>query len=59
MAGARSSGVLPLIYGIIGAVIASQHHYLAHLGTIKLIASAILAIALWPLILLGVDLHLH
>jgi hypothetical protein len=55
----RIKSLLPLAYLIIGIVIASSHHYFKHLGTIKLVLSAILAILLWPLVLLGVDLHIH
>ena len=47
-----------LIYIIIGVAIAAQKHYFKHLDTIRLIASAVLAIALWPLLVLGIDLHI-
>jgi hypothetical protein len=47
-----------LIYIVIGIVIASTHHYLSHLDTVRRFASAILAILLWPLVLLGIDLHI-
>ncbi len=50
-------GILPLIYVIIGAVIAQQHHYLVHLSSAAQVISAVLAIALWPLVLLQVNLH--
>ena len=46
------------VYIIIGAIMASNRGYLNDLGTIPHLLSALLAIALWPLILLGVDLHL-
>jgi hypothetical protein len=51
--------LLGLVYLVIGVVVAATHHFFSHLGTVKLILSAILAIALWPLVLLGVNLHLH
>jgi hypothetical protein len=54
----RSPSLLTVVYLVIGAIVATQHHFFANLGTIKLLVSAILAIALWPLILLGVNLHL-
>jgi len=47
-----------IVYLIVGVVIASTHHYFKHLNTIRLIASAVLAILLWPLVLLGIDLHI-
>jgi hypothetical protein len=51
--------LLGLVYLVIGIVVAATHHFFSHLGTVKLIFSAILAVALWPLVLLGVNLHLH
>jgi hypothetical protein len=50
--------VLPLVYLVIGLLVAAQHDYLAHLNTAIRILSAVLAILLWPLVLLGVDLTL-
>jgi hypothetical protein len=47
-----------VVYVIVGVVIASSHHYFAHTGSLKPIVSALLAIALWPLVLLGIDLHI-
>jgi hypothetical protein len=46
-----------LIYLLAGVVIASSHHYFRHTGSLKPIVSALLAIALWPLVLLGINLH--
>ena len=46
-----------LIWLAVGVLVASAHHYLANVGTIKLIVSALLAIVLWPLLLLGINLH--
>ena len=48
-----------VIYLLIGVVVASTHHYLGHLDGLRPIASAILAVVLWPLVLLGANLHLH
>jgi hypothetical protein len=56
---AGGTGLIGVVYLVVGAIVATQHHFFANLGTIKLIASAILALLLWPLVLLGVDLHLH
>ena len=47
-----------VIWLVIGLVVAASHHYLANVGTVKLIASAVLAILLWPLLLLGINLHI-
>lgn len=53
------SSIGSVIYAIVGVVIASSHHYLSHTGSLKPIVSALLAIALWPLVLLGIDLHVR
>ncbi len=46
-----------IVWLVVGVLIASAHHYLAHVATIKLVASALLAIVLWPLLLVGINLH--
>ncbi len=51
--------IASLVYLVLGVVIASQHHYYAHLDTLAQVASAVAATALWPLVLLGANLHLH
>jgi hypothetical protein len=52
-------GLLGAIYLIAGAIVAATHHYYAHLHTARQIGSAVLAIVLWPLLYLGIDLHIH
>jgi hypothetical protein len=54
----RGPGLLVVVYVIVGVAVAASHHYFAHLATFKQIVSAVLAVALWPLILLGIDLHI-
>jgi hypothetical protein len=51
-------GIIPVIYVIIGVVIAQQHNYFAHLNSFAHVASAALAIVLWPLVLLQVNLQI-
>jgi hypothetical protein len=51
-------GIVVLIYLLVGVVIANNHHYFANLHGVNGIVSAILAVVLWPLILLGVSLHI-
>lgn len=53
------SGIGSVIYLIVGAAIASSHHYFTHVGSLKPIVSAVLAVVLWPLLLLGINLHIH
>lgn len=55
----RFNSLLGFVYLIIGIIVAATHDYFDHLGTAKRILSAILAVVLWPLVLLGVDLHIH
>jgi hypothetical protein len=47
-----------IIWLIVGILVASSHHYLRHVNTLKPIISAVLAIFLWPLLLLGINLHI-
>jgi hypothetical protein len=48
--------IAPVVYLVIGLFVAAQHSYFAHLDTIGRVLSAILAVILWPLVLLGVHL---
>ena len=47
------------LYLVVGAIVAATHHYWSNLHALKAWASAIIATVLWPLILLGVNLHVH
>lgn len=47
-----------ILYIIIGVIMASNRGYLSGLGSIPHLLSALLAVALWPLLLLGVNLQL-
>jgi hypothetical protein len=51
--------LLGLIYVAIGVFVASSKDYLDNLDTVKRVLSALLAILLWPLLLLGIDLHVR
>ena len=51
-----SASLLPLIWIVIGVVVVATHHFFDHLTTIGAILSAVLAVILWPLILLGVKI---
>jgi hypothetical protein len=51
--------ILSVVYVVVGFVVAATHHYFVHLAALKPIVSAILAVILWPLVLVGVNLHLH
>jgi hypothetical protein len=49
---------LGLIYLIVGVAVAATHDYFEKLDTLRLLLSALLAVVLWPLVLLGIDLHI-
>jgi hypothetical protein len=48
-----------IVWLIVGVVIAASHHYFRHASALEPIVSAILAVVLWPLVLLGINLHVH
>jgi hypothetical protein len=50
---------LGLVYLVVGVAIAASYDYFERLNTIRRILSALLAIVLWPLVLLGIDLHIR
>ena len=58
-AAAPSMNLLLVTYLLAGAIIAAMHHYYAHLQGARQIGSAVLAILLWPLLFLGINLHIH
>jgi ABC-type anion transport system duplicated permease subunit len=51
--------VATIAYVVLGVLVASQHDYYAHLTTVSQVLSAVVATALWPLILFGASLHLN
>lgn len=50
--------VVPVVYLLIGLLVAYQHGYLAGVTTLGRIFSAVLAVVLWPLVLLGIHLNI-
>ena len=50
---------LVALYLIAGGIVAATHRYWSTLHTLKGIASALVATVLWPLLLVGVNLHIH
>jgi hypothetical protein len=47
-----------MIYLPVGVVVAATHDYFQNVDTIKEVVSTILAL-LWPLLFLGITLHVH
>jgi hypothetical protein len=54
----RRIGLLGLIYIIVGLVVAWDRAYIT-VSLLKVVLSAVLAVFLWWLVLLGVNLHVH
>ena len=54
----RRFSLLGLIYVLVGIYVAWADNYIG-IRVIKLVLSALLAIFLWPLVLLGVDLRIR
>ena len=54
----RPAGLIGLLYIIIGLVVAWIHGYIT-VALLKVLLSAVLAVLLWWLVLLGVSLHIH
>jgi len=50
--------LLLVVYVAIGVAVAASKNYLDDLDMAKRLGSAVLAILLWPLLLLGVDLRI-
>lgn len=54
----RRFSLLGLIYVLVGIYVAFANDYIT-IRIVKLVLSALLAIFLWPLVLLGVDLRIR
>ena len=46
------------VYLAVGIIVANSHHYFRGLNDVKDFVSAILAVILWPLVLLSINLHI-
>ena len=51
--------LLAVVYLVVGGIVAASHHYWSNIHTFKAVISGILATILWPLILIGINLHIH
>ena len=54
---AHGSGIGGAIYIVLGILVAVAHNYFDHLATFGRLVSALLAVLLWPLLLLGIDIR--
>jgi ABC-type anion transport system duplicated permease subunit len=55
----RVRTLITVAYLIAGLIVAANDNYLRDLENVRQVVSAVLAIVLWPLVLLGVDLHIR
>jgi hypothetical protein len=55
----RRPSLLGLVYLGIGVAVAASNGYFEPLETVRQVLSALLAVVLWPLILLGIDLNIR
>ncbi len=51
------NGIISIVYLAAGVFVANSQGYLANLTTIPHILSAVLAVVLWPLLIMGINLH--
>ena len=51
--------LLTTLYLLVGVIVAATHNYFQNVHTLKTVVSAILAVILWPLLFLGITLHIH
>lgn len=57
MASRFRPSLLGVVYVVIGLIVASGQHYFADIHNIKEVAELVLAVLLWPLVLLGVSMR--
>jgi len=50
--------LLGIVYLVVGVAVAASYNYFKNVDTLRLIGSAVLAVVLWPLLLIGIDLHI-
>jgi hypothetical protein len=55
----RRPSLLGLVYLVVGVALAANRNYFDSLDSLRELVSAVLAIVLWPLLLLGIDLHVQ
>lgn len=55
----RLRNLILIAYLVVGIIVASNDRYLSDVDTVREVISAILAIVLWPLVLLGVNLRIR
>jgi hypothetical protein len=59
MRSSRGVSLVFVVWVVIGVIVAASHHYFSDLKTLGSVLSALLAILLWPLILLGTKITIN
>jgi uncharacterized BrkB/YihY/UPF0761 family membrane protein len=59
MGRSRSVSLVLVVWLVIGVIVAYSHQYMDNLKTIGGVVSALLAIVLWPIVLLGTKIALN
>ena len=54
----RIGGIIAIVYLVIGVLVAANRNYLGDIDSVGALIDLLLAIVLWPLVLLGVDINL-
>lgn len=55
----RRPSLLTILYLVIGIFVAADHNYFKNVDDVEAVISVILAVLLWPLVLLDVNLHIR
>jgi hypothetical protein len=53
----RHQSLVAFVYLVLGVGVAAAHDYFDRVDAVKLVLSAVLAVAFWPLVLLGINLR--
>ena len=53
----HGSGIGGAIYLVLGLLVAGAHNLFEHLGSLDGFLTAVLGVILWPLLLLGIQVH--
>jgi hypothetical protein len=59
MAMRRGPSLFTILWIVVGVIVAADHKYLKNINDVEAVLSAILAILLWPLVLLDVNLRIN
>jgi ABC-type anion transport system duplicated permease subunit len=50
----RQVSLAGVVWIVVGMIVAANHNFLDHLNSLSRVLSAVLAVAVWPLVLLNV-----